>query len=36
MTKTSLISAASAVVVLAVAVMINKSRVKNGKTSLFA
>lgn len=36
MTKTILISAASAILVLTVAVMINKARVKKGKPSLFA
>jgi hypothetical protein len=36
MTKTVLISMASALVLLAVAVTINKARVKKGKPSLFA
>lgn len=36
MTKTVLISMASALVLLTVAVVINKSRVKKGKPSLFA
>lgn len=36
MTKTIMISAATTLVLLAAAVMINKARVKKGKPSLFA